>query len=53
MGGGALTAALEARLVDELILHQVPVLLGAGRPFFQALPDHVQPGSWTSSLRPA
>ena len=42
MGGGVLTAALEARLVDEVILHQVPVLLGGGRPFFQELPDHVQ-----------
>ena len=42
MGGGALTSALEAGLVDELILHQVPVLLGAGRPFFQELPRHVR-----------
>ena len=42
MGGGVLTAALQAGLVDEVILHQVPVVLGGGRPFFQALPDHVQ-----------
>jgi dihydrofolate reductase len=42
MGGGVVTAALEAGLVDELVLHQIPVLLGAGRPFFQALPSHVQ-----------
>ena len=41
MGGGLVTEALKARLVDELILHQVPVLLGAGRPFFQSLPEHV------------
>ena len=41
MGGGVLSSALEADLVDEVILHQVPVLLGAGRPFFQALPEHV------------
>ncbi|MEU7833888.1 dihydrofolate reductase family protein [Nonomuraea sp. NPDC049129] len=41
MGGGVLAAALEAGLVDEVILHQVPVLLGAGRPFFQELPKHV------------
>ena len=41
MGGGALTSALEAGLVDELILHQVPVLLGAGRSFFHSLPEHV------------
>jgi dihydrofolate reductase len=42
MGGGVLTAALAAGLVDEVVLHQVPVLLGSGRPFFQDLPDHVR-----------
>jgi dihydrofolate reductase len=42
MGGGVVTAALRAGLVDELVLHQVPVLLGAGRPYFQELPDHVR-----------
>ncbi len=42
MGGGVLTAALAAGLVDELILHQVPILLGGGRPFFQELPQHVE-----------
>lgn len=42
MGGGVLTSALEAGLVDEVILHQVPVLLGAGRSFFHELPEHVQ-----------
>jgi len=41
-GGGLVTAALAAGLVDELILHQVPVLLGAGRPYFQALPRHIR-----------
>jgi len=41
MGGGLVTEALKAGLVDELILHQVPVLLGAGRPFFHELPEHV------------
>ena len=41
MGGGVLTSALEAGLVDEVILHQVPVLLGAGRSFFHELPEHV------------
>ncbi|SEG97709.1 Dihydrofolate reductase [Nonomuraea solani] len=41
MGGGVLASALEAGLVDEVILHQVPILLGGGRPFFQALPQHV------------
>lgn len=42
MGGGVATEALKAGLVDEVVLHQVPVLLGAGRPFFQALPGHVR-----------
>jgi dihydrofolate reductase len=42
MGGGVVTAALEAGLVDELVLHQVPVLLGAGRPYFQTLPAHIR-----------
>jgi dihydrofolate reductase len=42
MGGGAATAALAAGLVDEVILHQVPILLGGGRPFFQSLPEHVK-----------
>lgn len=42
MGGGVLTAALAAGLVDEIIVHQVPVLLGAGRPLFQELPAHLR-----------
>jgi dihydrofolate reductase len=41
MGGGLVTEALKAGLVDELILHQVPILLGGGRSFFRELPDHV------------
>ena len=42
MGGGVLAAALNAGLVDEVVLHQVPILLGGGRPFFQELPAHVR-----------
>lgn len=42
MGGGVATAALAAGLVDEVILHQIPILLGGGRPFFQSLPEHVR-----------
>ena len=42
MGGGLVTEALKEGLVDELVLHQMPVLLGAGRRFFQELPEHVQ-----------
>jgi dihydrofolate reductase len=41
MGGGVVTEALKAGLVDEVVLHQVPVLLGAGRPFFQSLPRQI------------
>lgn len=41
MGGGVTTAALQAGLVDELILHQAPVLVGAGHRLFQELPAHV------------
>jgi dihydrofolate reductase len=42
MGGGVVTSALRAGLVDEVVLHQVPILLGGGRPFFQELPEHVR-----------
>jgi riboflavin biosynthesis pyrimidine reductase len=42
MGGGVLTSALEAHLVDEVILHQLPILLGGGRGVFHELPKHVQ-----------
>ncbi|KRC66505.1 riboflavin biosynthesis protein [Aeromicrobium sp. Root236] len=42
MGGGIVTEALKAGLVDELVLNQVPILLGAGRLFFQELPAHIQ-----------
>jgi dihydrofolate reductase len=41
MGGGVVTEALKAGLVDEVVLHQMPILLGGGRPFFQSLPEHV------------
>jgi dihydrofolate reductase len=42
MGGQVVTEALAAGLVDEVVLHQVPVLLGAGRPFFGELAEHVR-----------
>ncbi|GAA4545492.1 dihydrofolate reductase family protein [Amycolatopsis samaneae] len=42
MGGGVVTEALKAGLVDELVLHQVPILLGGGRPFFRELPEHIR-----------
>ncbi|GAA0461535.1 riboflavin biosynthesis protein [Paractinoplanes deccanensis] len=42
MGGGVVTAALVAGLLDKFVLHQVPVLLGGGRPFFRSLPEHLR-----------
>ena len=41
-GGVTLASAIDAGLVDEVILHQVPVLLGAGRPFFAPLAEQVR-----------
>jgi len=41
-GGITLTAAIAAGLVDEVIIHQVPVLLGGGRPLFHDLPAHIR-----------
>lgn len=41
-GGGTLTAAIAADLVDEVVIHQVPVLLGGGRRLFNDLPDQVR-----------
>jgi dihydrofolate reductase len=37
MGSGTVAAALQAGLLDEVILHQVPVLLGGGTPYFHDL----------------
>ena len=48
MGGGVVTAALAAGLVDELLLHQVPVLLGASVPTSAA--TSTPPRSPTSPL---
>jgi dihydrofolate reductase len=42
MGGRVVTSALAAGLIDEVIVHQVPILLGAGRPYFHRLPEHVR-----------
>ncbi len=41
---GAYTAqrALEAGLLDELQIHQIPVLFGAGRRLFEVLPSRVE-----------
>ena len=41
---GAYTAqrALEAGVLDELQIHQIPVLLGAGRRLFDTLPSRIE-----------
>jgi dihydrofolate reductase len=41
---GAYTAqtALEADVLDELQIHQIPVLLGSGRRLFEVLPERVE-----------
>ena len=41
---GAHTAqrALEASVLDELQIPQIPVLLGGGRRLFEVLPSHVE-----------
>jgi dihydrofolate reductase len=41
---GAYTAqrALEAGVLDELQIHQIPVLLGAGRRLFDVLPSRIE-----------
>jgi dihydrofolate reductase len=42
MGSGAVVAALRANLLDEVTLHQVPVLLGGGVAFFGGVLPTVQ-----------
>ena len=41
---GAYTAqrALEAGVLDELQIHQIPVLFGRGRRLFEVLPSRVE-----------
>jgi dihydrofolate reductase len=41
---GAFTAqrALEAGVLDELQIHQIPVLFGAGRRLFETLPSRIE-----------
>lgn len=41
MGSGVVTAALQAGLLDEVVLHQVPVLLGGGVAFFHDLAGRI------------
>jgi dihydrofolate reductase len=41
-GGYTAQLALEAGVLDELQIHQVPVLFGSGRRLFEALPSRVE-----------
>lgn len=41
-GADMVSGALAAGLLDELQIHQVPVLLGAGRRLFDALPARIE-----------
>lgn len=41
-GGATTTEALKLGLVDEIVISQVPVLLGDGVPFFRKLPEAIE-----------
>ncbi len=42
LGGYTAQRALEAGVLDELQIHQIPVLLGRGRRLFEVLPSRVE-----------
>ena len=42
LGGYTAQRALEAGVLDELQIHQIPVLFGAGRRLFDVLPSRVE-----------
>ncbi|MGH3398752.1 MAG: dihydrofolate reductase family protein [Streptosporangiaceae bacterium] len=42
MGSGVVRTALLAGLLDEITIHLVPILLGGGTPYFDALPAAVE-----------
>jgi dihydrofolate reductase len=41
-GGYTAQRALEAGVLDELVIHQIPVLLGRGRRLFDELPSEIE-----------
>ncbi len=41
-GANAVQQALEAGVLDEIQIHQIPVLLGAGRRLFDILPSRIE-----------
>ena len=42
LGAYTVQRALEAGVLDELQVHQIPVLFGAGRRLFEVLPSRVE-----------
>lgn len=40
--GATATEALKAGLLDEIVINQVPVLLGGGYPFFREMPEAIE-----------
>lgn len=42
MGSGVVRTARLAGLLDEITIRQVPILLGGGTPYFDALPAAVE-----------
>jgi dihydrofolate reductase len=41
-GGYTAQSALEAGVLDELQIHQIPVLFGSGRRLFDVLPKRIE-----------
>jgi dihydrofolate reductase len=42
-GADMVQQALEAGVLDEIQIHQIPVLFGAGRRLFDTLPSRIEP----------
>jgi len=42
MGSGVIREALLGGLLDEFTVHQIPILLGGGVPFFRTLPEKIR-----------
>lgn len=42
VGGYVARTALEAGVLDEILIHQIPVLLGRGRRLFDVLPSEIE-----------
>lgn len=42
MGSGVIQQALLGGVLDEFTIHQIPILLGGGVPFFRTLPEKIR-----------